>query len=84
MQAAKANAVRIKPVNLGKAKDQSDLGRSWHHPAEETNSCNVIHLLPSLCFALEMALDRPVFNQTPDPRLVFIERKQLEAANVAN
>ena len=84
MQAAKANAVRIEPVNLGKAKDPWDLGRSWHHPAEEANSCNVIHLLPSLFFALEMALDRPVFNQTPDPLLIFIERKQLEAANVAN
>jgi hypothetical protein len=79
-----ANAVRTKPVNLGKAKDAWDLRRSRHHPAEEANSCNVIHLLPSLFFALEMALDRPVFNQRPDPILIFIEKKQLEAANVAN
>jgi hypothetical protein len=84
MQAAKANAVRIKPVNRGKAKDPWVLGRSWHHPAEETNSGNVIHLLPSLFFALEMALDRPVFNQMPDPILIFTEKKPPTAENVAN
>jgi len=84
MQAAKADAVRIKPVNLGKAKDPWDSGRSWRDPAEEANSRNVIHLLPSLFFALKMVLDRPVFNQTPDPLLIFIERKQLAAANVAD